>query len=288
MQSAQLQGADLSFANLQGASLTARLEGADLTSADLQGANLTGAWLQGAYLSGAHLQGARLYSARLWQVYWTKPADFSLADLRDADFHTPLTENETGKLRHGLDAVPSGDFKREAEKRLERVLAADGFFDFVASRERPVLVSASDIASQPALRSHPDWLIAEPTAAYTGALAAYLASELASTDPAIAAGIARNLIQDISADQSSVGGPAALARAVPIACRLLSETKAGRIKLGQSLVAVAYIPPHRGKAAYFDQVWPVELSHALKNAKQDCPAVAPAVSGAEWAPWQLD
>jgi hypothetical protein len=119
---------------------------------------------------------------------------------------------------------------------------------------RPVLVSAS---TEPALARHSDWLITEPTAAYTEALSDYLASELASTDPAIAAGIARNLSRDIRYDKP--GG--ARARAVPIACRLLSETKAGRIELAQSVVD--------------------ELSPALKNAKQDCPAVA-------WAPWQFD
>jgi uncharacterized protein YjbI with pentapeptide repeats len=263
---AQLQGADLSVVGLQGALLIgAHLEGADLHNAQLQGAGLSLAHLQGADLTEAQLQGANLHVARLWHLHSTKPADFSLADVRDADFHTALTESERDflrkerdflrKRRESLDPLlPSGRIKVEAEKRLEPLLAAGGEvvgggFDFVASRERPVLVSAS---TEPALARHSDWLITEPTAAYTEALNDYLASELASTDPAIAEGIARILSRDIRYDIP--GG--ARARAVPIACRLLSETKAGRIKLAQSVVD--------------------ELSPDLKKAKQDCPAVAQA------------
>ena len=58
---ANLQGADLRGANLQGAALGwAKLQSVDLRGADLQGADLNGAKLQGADLRGVKFQGANL------------------------------------------------------------------------------------------------------------------------------------------------------------------------------------------------------------------------------------
>ncbi|MGZ4969568.1 MAG: pentapeptide repeat-containing protein [Methylobacter sp.] len=63
---ADLQGADLRGANLQGAALGwAKLQSADLRGADLQGADMNGAKLQGADLRGAKLQGANLRETSL-------------------------------------------------------------------------------------------------------------------------------------------------------------------------------------------------------------------------------
>jgi uncharacterized protein YjbI with pentapeptide repeats len=243
---AQLQGADLSEAQLQGAHLfKANLQGANLAFAQLQGADLSEAQLQGADLTQAQLQGAELRLARLWNVHSTEPANFSLGDMRYADFHTAPRDWERGNLRQILEAL-GGDAKLKAEKQLKRALADEplGGFDFVASRERPVLVS---YLSQPALARHPDWLITEPTPPYTGALVDYLASELASTDPYIAAGIANNILSEHTEAELLAASPD-----VSIACRLLSETKAGQVSLEQSLVD--------------------RLSRSLKDAKRDCPA----------------
>jgi uncharacterized protein YjbI with pentapeptide repeats len=200
----------------------------------LQGANLSYAKLEGADLSNADLQGANLRLARLWHVHSTTwaPANFTLADLRGADFQTTPTDEERSNLRQWPEA---------------------GGFEFVASREKPVLVSASP---EPALATHPDWLITEPTAAYTKALADYLASELASTDPTIATGIASNILFH-NAGAIRPWEPVD----VPVACRLLSETMAGRVRL-QSPVDILF-------------------PRALKEAKQDCTPAAPAVSEAK-------
>ncbi|MGZ5006770.1 MAG: pentapeptide repeat-containing protein [Methylobacter sp.] len=63
---ADLQGADLRGANLQGAALGwAKLQSADLRGADLQGADLNSARLQAADLRGAKLQGANLRETSL-------------------------------------------------------------------------------------------------------------------------------------------------------------------------------------------------------------------------------
>jgi hypothetical protein len=84
-----------------------------------------------------------------------------------------------------------------------------------------------------------------------GGFTGYLASELASIDPFIAAGIANDISRDMAMRSEWAG---VLARDVPIACRLLSETTAGRVRLEQSL---------------FD-----ELSRKLKNTQLDCTAAA--------------
>lgn len=252
LSSANLQGTNLLGAQLEGADLSlAHMEGADLSNAHLEGADLSYAHLEGADLSNAMLRGANLRKAKLWRVHSrTDQTDLTLGDVRDAD-HMALDDEERRMLRESQDAVPSGVFKLNVERRLERVLAADeplAVFDFVASRERPVLVSAPP---EPALAKHPDWLITEPTAAYTEALTSYLASELASTDPFIAAGIANDISRDLAMRSEWAG---VLARDVPIACRLLSETTSRRVRLEQSL---------------FD-----ELSRKLKNAQPDCTAAA--------------
>ena len=146
---AELQGANLLIAELQGADLRgAHLQVANLHKAHLQGADLSNADLRGADLSRADLQAANLKQTRLGQVHFTDPANFTLADVRGADFHTGLTDEERAFLRQILDAVgPGGNAAPpndavpddsavlreviasnrilEAEKRLERALPAD-------------------------------------------------------------------------------------------------------------------------------------------------------------------
>jgi len=191
---AHLEGADLTGAILQGAGLThARLQGADLTNANLEGADLTEADLRGANLTIADLRGANLRSARLWHMHTTKPADFHLADVREVDFHTALTSKG---LRQILEEIPNGNAKQGAEKRLEHaLLLADqpsGKFDFEADRTWPVLVSAPP---ELAFAMHPEWLITEPRASYTEALAGYLASM--ASNPFVAARVARIISREL-------------------------------------------------------------------------------------------
>jgi len=191
---AHLQGAHLNNAELQGADLSAaELQGADLTNANLEGADLTEADLRGANLTIADLRGANLRSARLWHMHTTKPADFHLADVREVDFHTALTSKG---LRQILEEIPNGNAKQGAEKRLEHaLLLADqpsGKFDFEADRAWPVLVSAPP---ELAFAMHPEWLITEPRASYTEALAGYLASM--ASNPFVAARVARIISREL-------------------------------------------------------------------------------------------
>jgi uncharacterized protein YjbI with pentapeptide repeats len=249
---AALQGADLNDAHLQGADLSqAQLQDANLSNAHLGGADLFQAQLQDADLSDAHLQGANLQGVKLWHAHSTKPADLTLGDVRGADFTTQT--DERGNQRQSYSTKKTAVYSLAPPEPL-------GGFDFVASHERPVLVSAPP---EPALAAHPDWLTTEPTAAYMETLVGYLASELATPDPTIAARIATDLEMNMSivpAPNMPVD-PRSLARNVPIACRLLSEAKAGRVRLEKNLID--------------------RLSRALKDAKQDCPSVPPAVSEAK-------
>jgi uncharacterized protein YjbI with pentapeptide repeats len=161
LESVELQGASLNFASLQGASLaTAHLEGASLESAQLQGASLEGANLQGASLSGANLQGASLSNvqlqgaslnltqlqgaslnvaaleatdlrgARLWRTYDQTPP--SAVEISSGETWEPVWTNEKGKdqpwdnkayneLRAMIDALPSGDNRNAALKRIQRL-----------------------------------------------------------------------------------------------------------------------------------------------------------------------
>jgi uncharacterized protein YjbI with pentapeptide repeats len=87
---ADLQGADLRGANLQGAALGwVKLQSADLRGADLQGADLNGAKLQGADLRGAKLQGANLRETNFQgaNLVYAKlqGSDLALADLQGAE-----------------------------------------------------------------------------------------------------------------------------------------------------------------------------------------------------------
>jgi uncharacterized protein YjbI with pentapeptide repeats len=260
LERAKLQGADLSFTKLQGASLRdadltsadlfgAGLQGADLThvrlqsaelmSAYLQGADLGEAQLQGATLCGAHLDGANLRGAQLWQVFDNPdlglPPDFSLADLRMSDFDTPPTQQEQGESRQFLNALPGREVKlRGREQWLRECASKDqtAVPKFHASKERPVLVSEPPTLPK-ALANHREWLLTQPTAAYSEALAAYLGSELASVNSDIADGVAHRVS---IAWPKEIVQPPAVPLAAPVGCRLLSEAKAGEVSLDQKWI----------------------------------------------------
>jgi len=245
LRNAQLQGADLRDAHMQGADLSgAQLQAADLTFAQLQGAALAFAQLQGAVLYGAQLQGADLSGAKLWRAYASnyRPANLSLADLRHADFDTRVTKPVLDGLLQTLAAVPD---RREAEARLRASLAPDSGEDqlsFTAGPSRPVLADPMPI---PALAGDGHLLIDEPTRSYQGALVAYLAGELAPSDPAIAAGIVRRTIPGLYEVQTD-------SISLKLACRLLADGKIDRARLD-------------------------ELDEALANSGQNC-TIAPPVA----------
>jgi hypothetical protein len=242
---AQLQGADLSYALLQGA---------DLVKAILQGAGLGGAQLQGTDLREAQLYRADFATAHVFTAVYVIPAELGLSDLQGADFTTPLTDDDRGVLHAAFDAISEGIMKRLADERLGRLLAAGQSADqlrFTASRERQVLVSDpknplfADIST--------DWLIASPTPAYTSALVALLADELASGDPVVAGGIAVRAVNVIQASNMTDWHRSLY---TAVACRLLANAGAKKVKLEQ---------------------WSIDgLSEMLRDQKIECEPAKPA------------
>jgi hypothetical protein len=165
--------------------------------------------------------------------------DLGLSDLQGADFTTPLKDDEVKALHAALDAIRYTDLKAAAEKRLGRLLAADQSADqlrFTASPERQVLVS--DPKAPVFAEISPEWLITSPTPAYTGALAALLADELAAGDPAIAEAIAFRAGLD-----QNIDGRRWLYAAV--ACRLLANARVEKVKLRQVQIDILILTLRR-------------------------------------------
>ncbi|MBS0640768.1 MAG: pentapeptide repeat-containing protein, partial [Proteobacteria bacterium] len=216
---AQLQGADLSDAQLQGARLSdAQLHGASLLHADLAGADLAGAQMQGADLSDAQLQGANLRKAGLWhsRAPSGKPADIGLADVRDTDLTTPLSDEQRTLLRARLHAIPDAIRRRDVFERIQPVPLQESTLPapaFRAAHGQPALSTAAPGTLFP---GHPlSWQLAPPPPpAYISALARLLVDELAAKDPAVATGIARRAWRFIDDPDDQAVGTA-------IACRLL-------------------------------------------------------------------
>ena len=130
----QLRGANLSGADVQGADLTlAQLQVADLDNAQLEAACLRAAQLQGADLSHARLEGADLFSADLWRATMLQ-THLALADLRNARFNRALTDKEQADLRQLLDALPPGEMKSKAEKRLDTLTNPLALADLLDAR----------------------------------------------------------------------------------------------------------------------------------------------------------
>jgi uncharacterized protein YjbI with pentapeptide repeats len=290
---AQLQGANLLSAQLQGARLTgaqleaafmhdarleganlfwARLQGADLSQAWLQGADLSEARLQGALLGGAQLQGADLIRARLWRANFDAKTNLSLADLRDADFTTKLTEEDMkgfsaalGAIRDDPKYAVTTEFialgSQMAERISGRVFGTEQLANqllFTASAEQQVLVS--DPKDSMFEKISTEWLIASPTQSYDSALNALLADQLAPQAPAIASNIAFRAGGEIrtEADDKSRSLYGA------IACRLLGNAREGKVSLSQ-----------------FERE---SASRALENKKIECEAAIhplPPLQGAQ-------
>jgi uncharacterized protein YjbI with pentapeptide repeats len=227
---AHLEGAELQGAGLQGAELMeAQLEGADLSGAQLQGATLFEAWLQGAYLNAAQLQGAELRRARFWRASFDSGTDLGLSDLQQADFTTPLTDNDLKIVQAAIDAIPEAGWKAAVEKRLG-AWPADQSADhlrFTASSERQVLVSDP---KNPLFAEIPtEWLIATATPEYTTSFVALLADELASSGPAIAHGIYVHVLFGYTFSPEDWRRSLYAA----VACRLMADAGAKKVKLEQ-------------------------------------------------------
>ncbi len=176
---ARLQGASLYGAQLQGASLDgARLQGASLDSAQLQGASLRLAQLQGASLDGAQLQGASLDYA-LIKATWLPGAHLwrstgNDAKVVDLDFQPsqamwgpflydifeeelPWNPDAFDDLRNSIEALPAGERREAALKRIEVLNCADTTRvscdpaqaqnpppDFAAWRDRLLIAAKTD------------------------------------------------------------------------------------------------------------------------------------------------
>lgn len=227
---AALQGADLRGANLQGADLSwANLQSADLRGADLRGVDLRGAKLQGADLRGAKLQGAILRKANL------QGADLGYAYLQGADL--VFTELQGAQLREtqlqGSDwseAVLDGIFiadsswsnwdelqQRKLETTLKPILDVEKFSAFQTRiNHASTALSPGKVTSQTGCYSDNRTLLgceygnpAQLNAYRTHVLHPKLI-ELACSDAAIAAGIARRGFDKSTDNDPNVGLAAAL------------------------------------------------------------------------------
>ncbi|MCA4918162.1 MAG: pentapeptide repeat-containing protein [Roseomonas sp.] len=147
LEGAQLQGAWLDFAQLQGASLDeaelqgalldfAQLQGASLDRAQLQGASLNEAQLQGASLDKAHLQGALITDAQIWRLRaegamldeallqdLTFESEPPCPDERNQDGSCPNPLNWQGWVQAWTDAIPAGELRARAARRLSALTA---------------------------------------------------------------------------------------------------------------------------------------------------------------------
>jgi uncharacterized protein YjbI with pentapeptide repeats len=203
---AQLPGANLRRAELQGAHLRrTQLQAASIDGANLQAADLTSAQLQGANLSSATLEGADLRGARLWRTV-TDSTVLSLSDLR-ADFTTPASNPEI-----------------DAPNRMPPQLHL--------AETWPHLLLVSDPNSPVFAKTPKSWLITATTQLYNDSLVA-LVVNISSSDPDIARGIASGASYWIqwARDDDKVRW-----RYSAIACHLLANAEAKKVKLDQSLI----------------------------------------------------
>jgi uncharacterized protein YjbI with pentapeptide repeats len=231
---ADLQGADLRGANLQGAALGwAKLQSADLRGADLQGANLIGAKLQGADLRGAKLQGADLRETNF------QGANLSYAKLHGSDL--TLTELQGAELREvellGVNwsqANLDGAFitnsstpdwnenkQRKLESTLKPILDSEKFMVFQASMNAAStgLPLGKPISQTGCYSDNPTLLECEYSNllqldVYRTDVLHPKLIELACSDVAIAAGIARRGMNKSMNNDPGFGLAAALLKAI--------------------------------------------------------------------------
>lgn len=222
---ADLQGADLRGANLQGAVLSwAKLQGADMRGADLQGADLNGAKLQGADLRGAKLQGANLHEAN-FQGANLVYAKLQGADLDSATFHgAELREAELpgvdwsqayleGIFIYGYSTSDWNEHQlRKLESTLKQILDSEKFSAFqtrLRSASTGLLPRIGCYTDDPALLECEYHDPLQLDIYRTGLIHPKLV-ELACSDAAIAAGIARRGTNKSTSNDVDFGLAAAL------------------------------------------------------------------------------
>jgi uncharacterized protein YjbI with pentapeptide repeats len=158
---AALQGASLDGAALQGASLNlAQLQGASLNEAELQGASLGGAQLQGASLDGAQLQGASLDRAGIWRADIRGASETTLLFCIGSHFNQ-LTAENFDELDAGLDSIPEGERRQQAQARVKVLRAPAEAVDELALKMAWNETSCRQYDPQQSDQALADLLIAE-------------------------------------------------------------------------------------------------------------------------------
>ncbi|HXZ02816.1 MAG TPA: pentapeptide repeat-containing protein [Stellaceae bacterium] len=269
---ARLQGALLSYAELQGASLRdAQLWGAELVGAQLQGADLRGAELEMAGLAGTQLVGAQLQCSRpvgaqfqgamvlggalsaeqleavkpflatkdqctrLWHVLVNSNTNFSLANLKGADFDTPLERSK--RIETGLavvDAVhaPAAEIEIVLRARLDGRIE-DNFALSLAPAFRPSPGHALvDSPAPKALSDVNQHFLTADDIDYWTELAAWLLDRPADrNEPAVSQRLIDIFVTESRRQAKS--RPEAPAALVEVACRFLRAARAGTLALDE-------------------------------------------------------
>ena len=254
---ADLQGADLRGANLQGAALGwTKLQSADLRGADLQGADLNGAKLQGADLRGAKLQGANLRETNFQgaNLVYAKlqGSDLVLAELQGAQLREAdlLGVNWSQANLDGIFIAESlmPDWNEHQEHKLEStlkpILDSEKFSAFQTrmSSASTGLPSGKPISRTGCYSDNPTLLECEyrdllQMGVYRTDVLHPKLIELACSDMAIAAGIARRGSNKSTNNDPNFGLAAALLKALdaPNACAgLTALSKQTRQKLRET------------------------------------------------------
>lgn len=233
---ADLQGADLRGANLQGAALGwAKLQSADLRGANLQGADLSKAKLQGADLRGANLQGANLREANFQgaDLVYTKlqGSDLTLAELQGAELREaelqgvdwPQANLDGAFITKSSTSNWNEQQQRKLESTLKPILDSENFIAFQArtSSASTDIPSGKPISRLGCYSDNPTLLeceyrnLLQLNVYRTNVLHPKLI-ELACSDGAIAAGIARRSFNKSINNDPNFGLAAALLKALDI------------------------------------------------------------------------
>ncbi|MGJ0486768.1 MAG: pentapeptide repeat-containing protein [Methylomicrobium sp.] len=231
LRGADLQGADLSWSKLQSADLRgAKLQGVDLRGAKLQGADLRGAKLQGATLRKANLQGADLVYAEL------QGADLVLAELQGADLRETQLQGSDWSAAN-LDGVFIGDSvffesdelqRRKLEVMLKPILDDEKFAAFLTRMKRAgsgKAVSRLDCYSGSRALLGCKYSRPAQLDVYRTQVLHPKLIELACSDTAIAAGIARRALNNSPEANPDFGLAGALLKALnaPAPCAGLAD-----------------------------------------------------------------
>jgi len=231
---ADLQGADLRGANLQGAALGwAKLQSADLRGADLQGADLNGAKLQGADLRGAKLQGANLRETNFQgaDLVYAKlqGSDLALAKLQGAELREAellgvdwsLANLDGIFIAESLMSDWNDQQQRKLGSTLRPILDSEklSVFQIRMSSAITGLPSGKPISRTGCYSDNPTLLECEyrdplQLGAYRTDVLHPKLIELACSDVAIAAGIARRGSKNSTNNDPDFGLAAALLKAL--------------------------------------------------------------------------